>query len=142
MLRIFCLSFLLIVLSPVASSLADHLYGNATCSVVRVYDGDTFYCNVEGWPDIVGERIGIRVAGVDTPEMRGKTEREKQLAREAKTFVQDWLKSCQTVEIRDMRRGKYFRIVADVRCGDRDLAADLIQAGMARSYDGGTKVPW
>ncbi len=133
---------LLVALSPVDDAQADHLYGNATCSVVRVYDGDTFYCDIEGWPSIVGDHIGIRVAGVDTPEMRGKSEHEKTLAREAKAFVQTWLESCQTVELRDMRRGKYFRIVADIHCGDRDLAADLIEAGLARAYDGGKKEAW
>jgi endonuclease YncB( thermonuclease family) len=29
--------------------------------------------------------------------------------------------------------------VADIHCGDKDLAEDLIKAGLARAYDGGKK---
>lgn len=60
-------------------------YGSATVSeVTSIYDGDTFRATIDGWPALIGKRISIRVNGVDTPEMRGKCDQEKQLAREAK----------------------------------------------------------
>ncbi len=60
-------------------------YGSAVISEVRsIYDGDTFKATIEGWPPIIGEAVGIRVNGVDTPEIRTKCDQEKLLARKAK----------------------------------------------------------
>jgi len=60
-------------------------YGSATASeVTSIYDGDTFKATIHGWHALICERISIRVNGVDTPEMRGKCDQEKQLARKAK----------------------------------------------------------
>ena len=55
-----------------------------------------------------------RVAGVDTPEMKAKCQREKVLARQAKQFVVAAIRGAKVIELRNLRRGKYFRIVADV----------------------------
>lgn len=41
-------------------------------SIIRVYDGDTFYANLFSIPDIFGKNIGIRLYGVDTPELNSK----------------------------------------------------------------------
>ncbi len=39
--------------------------------VVRVYDGDTITVDIAEWPAIVGDDIGVRIRGVDTPVLRG-----------------------------------------------------------------------
>lgn len=122
------------------ASLKDKEYGNAIVDkVTSIYDGDTFRANIVGYPAIVGERIGIRVNGIDTPEMRGKCEKEKVLARKAKQFAVAALRGASTIELRRMKRGKYFRIVADVYVDGRNLADQLVRAGLAVAYDGGTK---
>ena len=38
---------------------------------MRNYDGDIITVDSPDWPDIVGDNIGIRIAGIDTPELRG-----------------------------------------------------------------------
>ena len=53
-------------------------------TVTSICDGDTFRANIKGFHSLIGGRIGIRVAGVDTPEMHGKCKQEKALARQAK----------------------------------------------------------
>ena len=56
-------------------------YGTVTVSkVISVYDGDTFRVNIDSLPPIVGKNIAIRVNGIDTPEIRGKCQYEKNLA--------------------------------------------------------------
>ena len=123
-----------------AASIKERNYGNAIVSkVTSIYDGDTFRANLEGYPAIVGERIGIRINGIDTPEMRGKCSEEKALARKAKQATVAALRGAKKVELRNMKRGKYFRIVADVYVDGRSLAEDLLRSGLAVSYDGGTK---
>jgi len=121
----------------------DKTYGNVIVSeITSIYDGDTFRCNIRNFPSIIGQRMGIRIAGIDTPEMRGKTEREKTLAKEAKQFTVEKLRNAKKIELRNMKRGKYFRIVANVFVDGRDLGKMLIKAGLAVAYDGGTKKKW
>ena len=107
--------------------------------VTSIYDGDTFRANIRGYPSIVGERIPIRINGIDTPEMRGKCTKEKTLAREAKQFTVSKLRGAKVIELRNMQRGKYFRIVADVFVDNKSLADELIKNNFAVRYDGGTK---
>lgn len=110
--------------------------------IVRVYDGDTFYCNIDSWPDILGKNIGIRLAGIDTPEIRGTTGRENDLAKEAKLFAQSEILTALKIELHNIKRGKYFRIIADVSVDGNDLSTLLLDAGLAKPYDGGTRPEW
>ena len=50
----------------------DKTYGSVLVKeITSIYDGDTFRANIEGWPPIVGERVPVRLMGIDTPELRG-----------------------------------------------------------------------
>ena len=69
---------------------------------------------IKEWPAIIGERIPIRVNGVDAPEIRGKCVTEKKNARLAKQFTVDKLRNAKKIELRNMKRGKYFRIIVGV----------------------------
>jgi micrococcal nuclease len=88
---------------------------------------------------IISEKISIRVNGIDTPEIRGKCEKEKYDAQQAKEMVADILKDAKVVTLKNMQRGKYFRIAADVMIDGEDLGELLVEAGMAIRYDGGKK---
>lgn len=123
------------------ASIKDKEYGNAIVEqVTSIYDGDTFRADIVGYPEIVGEHIGIRINGVDTPEIKGKCKKEKALARKAKQITVAALRGASTIELRHMKRGKYFRIVADVYVDGRNLADELVRSGLAVPYDGGTKL--
>lgn len=79
------LILVLLILASVTSQAKPINYGDAVVSeIASIYDGDTFGETIKGWPAIIGERISIRVNGVDTSEMIGKCKEEKALAREAK----------------------------------------------------------
>ena len=106
---------------------------------VRNYDGDTITFNLPGLHPIIGEKISIRVNGIDTPEIRGKCEKEKYDAKQAKEMVADILKDAEKINLKNMERGKYFRIAADVIVDGESLADMLVEAGMAIRYDGGKK---
>ena len=84
----------------------------------------------------------MRVLGVDAPEIRGKCQSEKVKARLAKQFTVHALRSAKTIELRNIQRGKYFRILADVFVDGKNLADSLIKAGHARKYDGGKRLGW
>jgi micrococcal nuclease len=106
---------------------------------VRNYDGDTITFNLPGLHPIIGKKINIRVNGIDTPEIKGKCKKEKYEAQQARDMVADILKSAEKITLRNMKRGKYFRIAADVIIDGENLADVLIEAGMAIKYNGGKK---
>ena len=81
----------------------------------------------------------MRVRGVDTPEIKGKTEREKQLAQKAKKFTQEFLKK-GPITLTNCGRDKYFRLLCNVQNNTgKDLAQALIEANLGYAYQGGTK---
>jgi len=113
----------------------------AVTGIVSVYDGDTFRARLDCSTALFCENMPIRVNGVDTPEIRGKCEAEKVLARKAKYFASQALGSGEVV-LHNVERGKYFRLVADVEINGLLLSEMLIEAGLGRRYDGGKRQGW
>ena len=110
--------------------------------VTDVYDGDSFRCNIFSLPAIIGSNIGIRVLGVDTPEIRGDSDYEKRLAREARDFTEMLLEDAHEIMLMSIQRDKYFRLLATVLMDGCNLADALIIRGFGREYDGGRRMPW
>ena len=103
--------------------------------------------NINTWPDIPdiigqGQGISIRVLGIDAPEIRGKCKAEKQAAQRARLFTVMALTNARRIELRNIQRGKYFRILADVWLDGKRLLLGLIKAGHARVYKGGKGLGW
>ena len=110
--------------------------------VLRVYDGDTFYCDIDGWPAIVGKNIGIRLAHIDTPEIKGTVGDTQKLAQKAKLVASGMLRSGKPIVLVNIKRGKYFRVIADVVVGGENLSELLFEEGLAQHYEGGTRPVW
>ena len=115
---------------------------------IRVYDGDTFYSDTldVGWGASLN-KPKFRIMGIDTPEKgwRAKTDRERKLAIEAKNFLKGLIDNANDVMVySEDGRGKYGRGLVNVVCDGTDAGTALINAGLARPYDGGTKdlTPW
>lgn len=135
--------FLFVLVFSYAAFCAEHTYGSTMVDTIYdVYDGDTFHAGIRSWPSVVGERISVRVYGIDTPEMKDKSPRIRALAMRAKVLSDTLLMQAKTVVLRDIRRDKYFRLLAVVYCDSVSLADTLIRAGLARPYDGGKKKQW
>lgn len=111
-------------------------------AVSRVYDGDTFFIDYEGVPEVFGKNLGVRIRGIDTPEIHGKCEYEKQLAVVAKQVLTDTLAGAQQVTLHNMERDKYFRVLADVKADGASVAVKLVNMNLARPYSGGKKESW
>lgn len=118
------------------------------------YDGDTCTVTIPSWPPVVGEKIPVRILGIDAPERKGKCAAEIALATEARRFLEGRLRARYPdsaeplrlrpvrVELSEMRRDKYFRILARVWADGQEVGPLLIQAGLARSYAGGPRHGW
>ena len=108
-------------------------------SVASVYDGDTFKINLNCSLAVYCEKVPVRVLGIDTPEIKGQTEREKALAQEAKAFTKKFLEK-DPISLSNCSRDKYFRLLCDVTNGEgKNLAKELIKAKLGYTYWGGTK---
>lgn len=132
------ISFLTIILFCSILSGQDYLVEK----VIRVYDGDTFYANLTGVDSLFGSNIGIRLKGIDTPEIRGSSPCVKERAIEARNFVKNLLSEADSVVLKNCSRDKYFRILAEVYVDGVNLSELLKNSGYAKKYDGGTKIKW
>ena len=125
------------------SSFAATQYGTFTVSkVISVYDGDTFRVDIDELSPIAGKNTPIRVNGVDTPEIQGKCDSEKELAIEARDYVAGLLDNADEILLVNSERDKYFRILAIVMIDGVNLAELLIDNGLGYAYTGGTKKSW
>ena len=135
--------FLLTLCLGFFSVQADPDYGTAIVSkVISVYDGDTFRVDIDSLPPIVGKNIPIRLNGVDTPEIQGKCQYEKDLALKARDFVRNKLGNAIEIKLTKLQRGKYFRVVADVMVDGVSLETELLESKLAYKYTGGKKSSW
>jgi endonuclease YncB( thermonuclease family) len=113
--------------------------------VVRVHDGDTFTVAVQGWPALVSP-IQVRLHGFDAAELGGPRPFEGSCAELARDWLAGVLPPGTAVTLRNVRRDKYFRALADVVAvvdgESRDVASELLRRGLVRPYSGRGPKPW
>ena len=108
--------------------------------VIKVYDGDTITVAARlPYKGSLLYRFSVRLNGIDTPEIRGKNEDEKQCAQLAKKALSDIILG-KTVQLREVKTEKYGRLLADVYFGNLCLNKWMIEEKYAVEYDGGTKI--
>ena len=118
-------------------------YGDLEVSqLISIYDGDTFKVNIAELHPLIGDNISVRVAGIDTPELKSKDPEEKFKAYQAKALAEKVLRNSQSIVLHNVRRDKYFRILADVFVDGVNLAEVMLNSGLAKPYDGKTKPSW
>jgi len=100
--------------------------------LVRVIDGDTLELKIDlGWELTL--RTKVRLADIDTPELKGKTRKE---GLKAKNFVKEWFKGLSNqcfVEL--MGKGKFGRWIVFVYPKEeskKSLNETLVERGLAR----------
>lgn len=111
-----------------------------SASVLRIIDGDTIEVKAHPWPGF-NPVIKIRLLGIDTPEIRGKCQQEKNLAIQAKKYLTSI--TPPLVMLHEVQYGKYAgRLLAEIHADDINLSDALIEKGYARAYDGGQRQGW
>lgn len=133
-----------------------------TARLVEIHDGDTAKVLFEYAGAIV--KVTLRFEGIDTPELRGKTQAERDKAVKARDFVAAWALP-DRFRVGGNHSEKEIRaalvetpLLITVRCGKLDnfgrtlatlfkppdetpLNKLLLDSGLAVKYDGGTKDP-
>lgn len=142
MLRAVLISVLLASGWASAAFAAEMLPGPYRGTVERVVDGDTLAVRVNVWlqQDLY---VLVRVRGIDAPEMRGRCEGEKLLARDAAAALAHLVAGGPVVLTR-IEGDRYFgRVLADVANAQGENVGDaLLASGMARQYAGKARGGW
>lgn len=141
--RLLRILVLLVIVGFFSSPVWSAFYGPYAVNAPMAIDGDTIRGDIAIWPDMTAD-VSIRVRGVDTPELHGATQCERDLAAKAKAFTDAWLLANGPILIGgvapDKYAGRYDAVVTGI--GGKVLAEALIQSGNGRAYSGGKRDPW
>ena len=107
---------------------------------IRNYDGDTL--NFDLGDDIpqLFRKMPLRLYGIDTPEIKAKSEIERTKAIEVRDFVTQEMKNAKRIDLLDCSKGKYFRILCNVSYDGKNLTNELLKRKMGYEYFGGKKL--
>jgi endonuclease YncB( thermonuclease family) len=114
------------------------------CKVIKVYDGDTITVATRLPHDDTLYRFSVRLRGIDSPEIHGKTENEKSLALKSRDALSNLIYH-KIILLKKVEYEKYGRILADVYLAEsNEIVSTTINQWMldenyAVPYDGGTK---
>ena len=106
---------------------------------IRCHDGDTCLFSIDHVPDVFGRNMPVRLSGIDTPEVNAVCVYERQLAQEAKTFLNRYLQSARVLALQSPKRDKYFRLNATIMADGVNVNQLMMDRGYAVAYAGGTK---
>ena len=109
---------------------------------IRVHDGDTIVVDLKGVHPVFGKDLGVRLLGIDAPEIHDKNETVRAWAERAKKYLEERVSKAGKVELTDPSRDKYFRLDAKVLLDGKDIQDEMLRKGFAKPYDGGTKSEW
>lgn len=101
---------------------------------ISCYDGDTCTVNLANEKPIWGRNRKIRLSGIDTPEMRGKCDYEKQLAKQARDEVIRLLSNARKIELRVYEhnpRDNFGRLIAIVYADNINVNQYLLNNKLA-----------
>jgi len=118
--------------------------------VIKVYDGDTITIAAKlPYDESPLYRFSVRLLGIDSPEIKGKTPQEKEAAKKSQNALENLILN-KIVYLKDMSNEKYGRILANVYVDvDVDSSENQIHVNKwmldnkyAHEYDGKTKTPF
>ena len=108
--------------------------------VSNVYDGDTIHLTFSFRFRIIRQRC--RFARIDSPEIKGKTQAEKDDAIVSRDFLRQLIEN-KIIYVHFKEMDKYGRPIIEVynrKYWKHNINDQMIESGMAVLYDGGTKI--
>lgn len=108
-------------------------YGEVNAEYVAAYDGDTITVNIPSYPPIIGQRVKVRLARINAPEMDDPNPIQLERARAAKQRLVSLVKN-KPILLQNMKRDKYFRILAEVVVDGVNASDLLLKDGLVDPY--------
>ena len=120
---------------------------NTIGKVCNVYDGDT--CRVIFYFHDQLTRLTVRLASIDTPEIRSKDPNEIEHGLKARDFLSNLVLN-QLVYVELGKYDKYKRPLTNIylldqdlnKIGDKTVQEMLVENKLAIHYTGGTRIPY
>jgi micrococcal nuclease len=112
---------------------------NVWAKIVHVYDGDTVHAVFSLPNSSTIYKYKLRLAHIDTPELKSKNKNEVKKAIEAKKVVEDMILD-KIVYLELEGEDKYGRILANIFINNINLNQHLIDNKYAYKYEGRTKI--
>lgn len=105
-------------------------YGQATVvTVLRIDEQCTLYCNIEGFPAIIGENMPVKINGL-------KTANTVEYNRKIQTYLTELIltktDTPKEVYLKNIRRGDTFCFLGDIEIDGVDLCDLLVENGLAK----------
>ena len=94
----------------------------ATCTVIKVSDGDSFTCRMKS-----GKKQFIRMSGIDAPEIK------QTYGKNARRALNTALLG-KTVRLKNIAQDRYGRTLATVYVGNEDQNLNMVKQGHAWVY--------
>ena len=139
----FLITALLILVSPLLAMRkpnCKHDDNTFRCvEYVKNFDGDTITFNIPNVHPLLGKNAKVRVYGIDSPEIHTHDKCEGKKSLQAKKMVHNILRKASLINLKNCKRGKYFRLVCDVEANGKSLSKYLLKYHLAYPYFGGTK---
>lgn len=143
------LVIIMLTIALIGGTMTYHSNAKSTNEKLRfdkvdaVHDGDTIIVTFNNLPDVFGKRIGVRLYGIDTPEMHDKDSCVRDMAVAAKNVLAQFLSRGKVLELVNVKRDKYFRLNGDILVDGASASEFMLKSGRAREYSGqGAKEKW
>jgi endonuclease YncB( thermonuclease family) len=108
-------------------------------TVIKVYDGDTITIAAKvSRCSSTFYKFSVRLRGIDTPEIKGKNQDEKQAAIKARDTLSEKILH-KSISLKDIKYDKYGRLLAEVYFQGKNMNQWMLDNKLGIAYDGGTK---
>ena len=109
-------------------------------TVIKVYDGDTITITSKlPYKTSPLYKFSVRLNGIDCPEIKGKNEIEKEVAKIARDSLSKKIMG-NVIQLKNVQTEKYGRVLAEVWYGGVCMNSWLVKQRLAVEYHGGTKI--
>ena len=135
-----CAALVMVLLLYSASALAADFRG---VTYHNCHDGDSCTFTIPKVHPLLGKRINVEVANIDTPERNGACARETRLAKQARDVLRKMLREANQIDLINARRGHEFHLKATVLADGKDVAEIMISRNIAvRHHRGQSPADW
>ena len=131
---------LIVALCLVATSVDAREYTH-DAELIRIVDGDTYVMRLHIYHGSHTVQH-VRLADWDTPEYRGKCQREKDLALQAAIFAGLWFEGAGPVRATSRQQDSFGRPLSGLVGVNGSLGLALRDAGLARPFKRGRNEGW
>jgi len=126
--------------STICLASCEHTNTSFQCVVyVENYDGDTITFDIPTIHPFFGYHAHVRIFGIDTPEIHSNNFCERKVAEQAKNKIASLLLSAKRIDLINLGKEKYGRILAEVIVDNISLGPLLLKEKLAYEYYGDTK---